>query len=647
MSSSFNIAVLCLFDQLHAEYDTLHETGLHTFCFHCGKALQELTYSGLEAKPFFYSPIAELQLEGINKSKEKFVCSSGCAESAGEQWKRPSASGCSLRNSSNHLHLADAESDAIEAELKHYGDILRLNDSTAGGSSAAAASARASVITATQWILAGAVLCAVTGEIEDIEMEGQNTEEDAEMKEGKEEEHKEGGDASAAAAATKCVNSMSAPQLLLTELGLKKKLVCDSKSVASYLRFAEEGEAANASIVAQYSLTLADDSPLRKKKVLAPGAIVIVAETAIDPGEAVIVAFPPKNENGEYYVPRPMDLLATPIATHSSSHFAKRSIVQATDGLFRLPGDVPLDYGGEDSDSDSEGESEPEVLTEPPVAGAHHVKINKLLQHRLSAKSKSRCEDLFAKDDFPYRAGIFPLSVFRSTILLPTDFTAVSLELARSTSADHKRSAHAQPLLQAGGSGEEPEREFAGRKRNATFDLWSATFDQRSLVEEEWLSKNEPIVVNREYCQQFDCVLTDEQSRKELPAEAQIIAAFPFSAFFDTNDIINGALRASKLCKESWISAIRCILTGPVLKTELERMRDARDKEGSKDFFPSIIVESIAALFKELLDDRKGLPPTLYIADFAAIISMLMCAVSLFSMQALCTRTSVCPRRIH
>jgi hypothetical protein len=640
MSSSFNIAVWCLFDQVHAEYDTLHEAGLHTFCFHCGKALQELTYSGLKAKPFSYSPIAELQLEGINKSKEKFVCSSFCAESAGEQWKRPI--GCSLRNSSNHLHLADAESDAIEVELKHYGDLLRLNDSTAGGSSTAAASARASVITARPWILAGAVLCAVTGEIEDIKMEGQNTEEDTEMKE---EEHKEGGDASAAtaaAAATQHVNCLSAPQLLLTELGLKKKLVFDSKSVASYLRFAQEGEAANASIVAQYSLTLADDSPLRKKKVLAPGAIVIVAETAINPGDAVIVAFPPKNQKGEYYVPRPMDLLTTPIVTHSSSHFAKRSIVQATDGFFRLPGDVPPDYGGEDS----EDESEPDVLTEPPVPGAHHVKVNALLQSRLSAKSKSRCAELFAEDDFPYREGIFPLSVFRSTILLPTDYTAVSLELSRSTSADHKRGAHAQPLLLAGGSGEDPEREFEGRKRNATFDLWSATFDQRSLVEEDWLSTNEPIVVNLEYCKQFDCVLTDEQSREELPAAAKIVAEFPFSAFFE-NDIISGAFPASMECKESWISAIRCILTGPVLKTELSRMKDARDAEGSKDFFPSIIVESIAALFKELLDDRKGLPPTLYIADFAAIISMLMCAVSLFSMQALCTRTSVCPRRIH
>ncbi len=585
---------------------------MHTACYNCGKELLELKVSQQNGALFSFIPKAELSLESVGKTTEKIVCSHACARFTGEQWKLPVVG--SLRNSSNRFPVDETGSDPVAIELIHYGNVLVRTENIAGSS--AAASASPFRVAANTFIRPGAVLCAVTGKIQDIEMEGQNSQGDDEMKEGKEEEHKEGGDASAAAAATKCVNFMSAPQLLLTELGLKKTLLIDSISVASSLRFAEEGEPANASIVAQYSLTLADGSPLRKKKVLAPGAIVIVAEIAINPGDAIVVALPPRNDDGKRYVPRPADLLATPVDSSPSSKLSSKALShEFSDGYFRLPGDISKDNesGGNDegnSDGDSEGDNTP--LTSAPT-GDQSDAINKVLQHRLSSEAKEACSALLNAGLLD--GSVLQLSVFRETILLPdglpdaSDDTEISKHIKTLKKGIGKtrlaRIVNKQSKLCATLPGEVSERDFSTREKKE-FDLFDEHFEgQEQLVDPEWLKKHAPQIVLCDYCSLWDCVVTDEESRNALPAAAQIIASFPFSAFFDTNDLFEGPFPASTECKKSWIPALRCILTGPVLKKQLERMKDAR--KVADDFNPAVFVESLCALYKEFLDDERGL----------------------------------------
>jgi len=96
-------------------------------------------------------------------------------------------------------------------------------------------------------------------------------------------------------------------------------------------------------------------------------------------------------------------------------------------------------------------------------------------------------------------------------------------------------------------------------------------------------------------------VLSDERSRAHLSPGAKIIAKQPCSQFFNWEDIYNSDFPPSKQCVQDLKSALRCILTGEALPKRLREM-----KKKKQDFHADVILEGIAAIYKELLDFEEG-----------------------------------------
>lgn len=530
---------------------------------------------------FNYQP--KLKPEAIGKSAPSF-CSRICADFV-TTLELPTQAEGMIRNSSNAFPAPPVEGSStteleyMEQEAEHY-QVLQC--AMVSGSEALPDTDQDKwKVTARDNIPAGTVLCSLNGAIVDVK-----------KKKGE------------------------FPYVVLSEWN--KKLELNLFSLAAHMRMAKPEEVFNARVVAQYSLTEADDSPLRKKKALVPGAYVLVAETPIASGEEIVFEALTADSNADYLAPAPICQLSagraksdSRTASDAGAGNAKGAVkpdsVGARLGYFRSPGDSAF------YTDDVEAFTPPHFFNEdkdiPRV-------VNGFFVENLSTKLKPLYEELVKQPPAELACldgGIFPLSIFRDTIILPYPTGAVegtrSAELIKqfrsnlNASVGSRKSSRKKstPRCTINETGEYPEDELE-KVSKALWDATLAGFDP-GMLGKETIMESKPRLLNREYCEQWHCVLSNEESRANLSLQAQQIASYSCSQFFNTYQLIDGPRLASQDCKEAWRDGLLGILSSPVLITRLTEMKDARKEAGEKDFIPAVIVEGLAAIFYELEED--------------------------------------------
>ncbi len=244
--------------------------------------------------------------------------------------------------------------------------------------------------------------------------------------------------------------------------------------------------------------------------------------------------------------------------------------------------------------------------------------VNSFFVENLSTKIKPLYEELVKHppSELPcLDGGIFSLSIFRDTILLPYPTGAVegsrSAELIKqfrsnlnASVGSRKSSRKTTQRCTINETGEFPEDELE-KVSNALWDATEPDFDP-SMLGKEPIVESKPRLLNREFCSQWHCVLSNEQSRANLSPQAQQIASYSCSQIFNTYQLIDGPRLASQECKEAWRDGLLGILSSPVLRTRLTEIKDARKAAGEQDFIPAVFVEGRAAIVYELEEDLNS-----------------------------------------
>jgi hypothetical protein len=532
----------------------------------------------------------------------KSVCSEACASHFSSEVEKKIPEHSKLRNANNIFPLPPKYSpqdmgeetaeqwNPVSEQLQLYGLAHAVTEQPeVSGASSAAASSTRTVIRASTFVSAGRVLCAVTGSIEDVEKKG-------EEKQSAEGEEKKGSDES------KSEDSEALPshrKLLLKNLGdfvAGKQLVVSPGCAYSHMRVAQGGEHANAVLVAQFSLTVPKYSPLRSKKFFAPGSIVVIARSAIGPQEEIVLQPPRTDENGHSIVPKPTNEMEDePVEIQGDVEMT------AENGYWRLPDDLPLGSTGK-----------AKLPENDPPREVHLAAIhNLLIPNEMGAKVVKSFKALSKSGHPMMDDGIFHLSSFRGTTLLPvgaekcndssTDFKALQTWATRKRV--HKQTPQRAAVVH---EGEIEESEFKGRyafdkDTGRAFNPAAPEWNQQNLFDAEWLKSENPKIVLRSYLELWQCVLTTAESRKDLSKEAQHIASYPCHAFFRTERLDSSNYPASAANKQAWVEALQCILGGQFLMKQLERMEQKRKEENYEDFYPSVFLESLAALYLEVI----------------------------------------------
>ena len=570
--------------QLHAEYDTLHAAGVHTACHNCGRPLLEVEDG--EDGEFLYKPRATLHVS-------KHFCSQGCDEHFQQIIGTGSAAN-SVRNSSNlfPLNRPDTTLPYFEYEVEQGEKLVKMQ--TSEGSSAAE-----SKIVSTGRVQAGSVLCAVTGA----------------LKQGR--------------AQTDSENRM----FDLRQLGIEYSLEVHPDTLAGKMRTVKQGEEPNARITSQFSLTLSPSSPLRKQKVFAPGAIVVIALESIAADTEIVL-----ESLAEDVIPAPQNLaqeiqqLSHPRGSRStrsrqsgSNDLDSKSDGEAEvsdfedeeepQGYWRLPGDIS-----------TEGAQQRAPTTLPPVFGHAVGAANKALMAAITSAIANKAQRAIVEEklkalEWTEENGLLPFSEFKHQIVFNGNLDSLSPDAQATVRMVLDEPKAILPTRASTRGQHVSEQGFDKRVSTFKTAYGKENFDASNLGDSDWLKEHTPEIVSVAYCKQLHAVVTDKQSREsELKTSgAQMMAMQPLSEFFNWN-LQDNAWPPSKNCLKDLLSALRCILTGDALPLQLNSMKAAMEEKGENagegeeketdkkklSFHSDVIVESLARMYLDVLQYYEG-----------------------------------------